>query len=141
MRIVHRGLTIELDPTDPRVLEVERAVFGALLPVEKPPEPEPEPVVISEKVRALWKALPKHYRRELARLAEKDWKAKELEQALGLNQKELNGWHSGMGRHARKHGLPAPVRARGRGRAGRFYALEETLAPQVRALLAEAGLV
>lgn len=137
MRILHRGLIIELEPGDPRIFEVERAVFGASLPPQPAPEPPSEPVTVSEGVRALWKAMPKRYRRELALLAEREWKATDLEAALGLTQRQLNGWHSGMGRHARARNLPAPVSRRGRGRAGRRYFLEETLAAELRALLAE----
>lgn len=137
MRILHRGLTIELEPGDPRIFEVERAVFGASLPPQLQPPPPPEPVIVSDGVRGLWKAMPKRYRRELALLAEREWKATDLELALGLTQRQLNGWHSGMGRHARSLSLPAPVSCRGRGRAGRRYFLEESLAPELRALLAE----
>ena len=149
MKIMHRGLTIELQLDDPRIPILESVLYGRPLP---PPLPMPSlpatetsvasaaaaaAVPLSPNMRAFWRALTALDRKELTLLSARALRPAELEAALGISQRRVLGAHSRMARFARRHRVPVAVRSRGRGRARRHYWLDEFTAAAVRTLAAE----
>ena len=146
MKIMHRGLTIELQLDDPRIPILESVLYGRPLP---PPLPMPSlpdtetsvataaAVPLSPNMRAFWRALTALDRKELTLLSARALRPVELEAALGISQRRVLGAHSRMARFARRHRVPVAVRSRGRGRARRHYWLDEFTAAAVRTLAAE----
>jgi len=123
MKILHRGVTLELEDTDMRVRLMEVILFGDPLP---PPLPAPlvnRPQDLPHGVRSYWKLLGDREKQELVLLAERPYRAAELEAALGVTWRYLLGTHSRMARLANKHKVPLSVRATGRTRKGRRYML------------------
>jgi len=117
---------------------IEALLFGRTLP---PPLALPQPVEtprppVPADLEAFWRDLPRRGRRELALLVEREHLPADLERALGIPNRLLRGLHSQLARLAHRRGLPMPVRARGRGRAGRRFFVAPELLEHVRTLVA-----
>jgi len=141
MRISHRGLEIELSGSDPRVAEVERLLFGTILPTlvaEAAPPPPPKPLAetVPPPFLKLWLLLDPVGRRELALLAERPHTVFELEELLGLHAGAVLGLHGVLGRYARRVGLELPVQRTGRLRRSRSFSIPDDVAAWVRAIVA-----
>lgn len=136
MQVTHRGMTIELEDDDPRVAIFEAVLFGRTLP---PPLPAPQSqrAELSESWTGFWHALSEVERRELALLSERRWRPEELEKALGLKHTMLRGQHLKLHRAAKKFRLPLRVKAIGRVRKDRSYALSAESVAFVRRLTQE----
>lgn len=134
MQVTHRGLTIDLEDDDPRVAIFEAVLFGRTLP---PPLPAPgvQQAEMPEKWRQFWHAIDDTGRLELKLLSERRWRAEELEKALGLKYTALRGQHLKLHRAAQRFRLPLRVRAVGRVRKDRSYALSSESIDFVRRLV------
>ena len=145
MKLLHRGMTLELEDQDPRVAIIEALLFGRSLPPPLPlppeltqePSPPQPPVEVPGNMRRFWLALHPPERKELLLLSERPYRAAELEEALGTGQRVLMGRHSRMAKLARQLGLGEAVRPTGRSRDGRRYRVGKEMAGWLRALAAE----
>lgn len=136
MKLMHRGLTIELPADDPRIEAIEVLLFGKSLAPDPAPSAPPPPAV-PDVFRKYWNTLDPLQRRELELLAGRRHRAEELERLLGVDQPKLCGMHSSFARLARYQKTQNPVITRGRSRAGRSYLLDEAAVPWVRQIVAE----
>jgi hypothetical protein len=147
MKLLHRGMTLELEDQDPRVAVIEALLFGQSLP---PPFPLPPdlvathaaplaepPVAVPDAMRRFWEALKPSERKELVLLSGRPYRAADLEEALGAGQRVLMGRHSRMAKLAKRLRLGQAVRARGRTRKGRSYCVSPEMAAWLGALAAE----
>lgn len=145
MRLLHHGMTIDLDDGDRRVAVIEALLFGGLLPQPIPvrrPEPEapapleeaPPTIEVPAAIDAFWAELHDNERHELVLLASHRYRVDELEKALGLTSRGMAIQHSRLSRVARKNGLPHAVVSHGTKRTTRIYALAEQLTPFVKVL-------
>ncbi|MBI5495877.1 MAG: hypothetical protein HY904_12705 [Deltaproteobacteria bacterium] len=145
MKLMHRGLTIDLPDEDARVAIIEALLFGRSLPPpmkvsvpeDRPRGQDGPPVEITEAMRRFWERLRAVDRKELAMLTHRMHRPDELERALGVNQRRLAGIHSTIARHARAHRVTVPIRTRGRTRRDRRYGLRDEVLPWITALAAE----
>ncbi|MEW5855244.1 MAG: hypothetical protein AB2A00_41085 [Myxococcota bacterium] len=144
MKLLHRGLTIELPDDDPRIPIMEALLFGRSLPppLPAPAIPTPTPAAppappVPQAMREFWSALTPVERKELTLLATRAYRPQEMESALGISQRKLMGRHSRLARLAKRFKVPARVRVRGRGRKGRSYWIDQASAVLVRVLAAE----
>lgn len=139
MRLIHRGVMVELEDTDVRVAMIEALIFSTALPeairVVLPEEPARD--LVPERVRTFWNRLSEVSRRELALLSERRYAAKELEHALGITQPRLTALHSRLSRLASECGVRIGVRKMGRIRADRRYEIKGEEARWVGVLAAE----
>lgn len=122
MQVIHRGLSIELVDDDPRVAIIEAVLFARTLP---PPLPSPADEATQQGWQRFWKRLKPTPRKELELLAERRWRAEELEKQLGLDPFSLRGQHQSLHSLAKKFGIPLRIRVFGRVRADRAYALRD----------------
>lgn len=122
MQVIHRGLSIELVDDDPRVAIIEAVLFARTLP---PPVPSPEEERVTQGWAKFWKALKPQQKRELELLAERRWRAEELEAQLGIGPLALRGQHQSIHSLAKKSGISMRIRVLGRVRADRAYALHD----------------
>lgn len=134
MRVIHRGLTVELEAADPRVEQIERLLFGFLQPPDESSEPAAPPPAPPQGFERFWDSLERGDRYELSLLAERAWPVAELERKLGYRGNDLNAHHSVIGRKAKKAGEEFPIRSTGRGRASRRFFLSDEVAGWVRHL-------
>lgn len=142
MRIDHRGVTFQLEDTDPRVRLMECILFGEPLP---PPLPAPagalpgSPARAAEATpatRALWAELTELEQRELVLLTARSYRPDELEKALGASAGDLQTAHSRLRRLSNARGVLLAVRTSGSTRRTRRYALETASVDVMRALIA-----
>lgn len=133
MRVIHRGLTIEMDDDDPRVPIFEAVLFGRALP---PPQSPPEvKTTLPVPWQMFWDSLPVRHRRELELLTQRAWPAAEMEKALGIDHAYLRAQHARIHRAARHFGLGLKVLAFGRVRAKRRYELSVEATHFIRRLV------
>lgn len=133
MRVIHRGLTIEMEDDDPRVAIFEAVLFGRALP---PPQPPPvTQTTLPQPWQTFWASLPVRQRRELELLTQRAWPAAELEKALGIDHALLRAQHARIHRAARHYGVGLKVLAYGRVRAKRRYELSVEATHFIKRLL------
>lgn len=121
MRVIHRGLTIDMEDDDPRVPIFEAVLFGRALP---PPHPAPGPeTVVPQPWQACWASLPHRQRQELVLLTQGAWPAAALEKALKIDHALLRAQHARIHRAGRHYGIDLKVLSFGRVRTKRRYEL------------------
>src|SRR5687767_10314588 len=114
MRVMDRGMRIDLPDADPRAVRIRAILF------QQPAAQEPLPT--------LWTACSSQQRQVLAALAEAgELLQQELERRLGVNGIELRGRHSGLARIAKRLGVAYPIRSNGGRRDSRRFWLDETI--------------
>ena len=141
MRMVHRGLTIELELDDPRVAIIETVLFGRPLPppvglppplpmpeLAPPPPPEPEVPPVPAPWQRFWDELTPVARQWLSKLAAQPIAAGEVKKHLSGRDRPLVGLHKHIAATARRVGVPFPIEAHGRGKARRYFLSKEEAA-------------
>lgn len=133
MKLVHHGVTLELEDDDPRVKTIEALLFA-------PPEPEPEPVVEEpidwlkvepvEPWLAFWRQLHPVARTWLTcLLREGAVLASRVKKHVKLGRYPLSGLHRHIVACAKRNGLPSLIKARGYRKRRRYYLSEEVIEP------------
>lgn len=132
MKVVFRGLTVELGAGDPRVQSIAVMLFGEV----DPPPPAPPPPAVPAPIRAYWKRLTAMQKRLLVLLLERVYPRAELAAALNVDGFRLSKASSGMTRLGMRMGVPRMFRIRG-SKETRRYELEKGPAESIRVLAAE----
>lgn len=131
MKLVHRGVTLELEDDDWRVKKIEALLFGA--PEAAPDVDEPVDWLKVETVDpwlALWRELQPLARTWLGSLLrEGRVRVPDVKKHVKLGRRPLSGLHKHIGAVARRNGLRFFVEANGRGKERRYFLAEEAIAP------------
>lgn len=131
LRVRIRGMTVELEPDDPRAKQIDALLFG-------PPEPEvePEPVKkpLSPKSLAFWDDLKRTDRRMLLMLADRPRSPEELDEAFAKDAISIRVRNRRIATVARKHRYPLRVLRHGRTRSVRLYRIDDAFIDVVRRL-------
>lgn len=133
MKLVHRGMTLELEDDDPRVKKIEALLFGS---------PEPEPSVVVEapvdwlKVEptepwlAFWRQLKPVARAWITRLlSEGSVRRGDTNDLQSRRERPLVGLHKHIGAVAKRNGLAFFIESRGHAKQRRYFIAEEAIAP------------
>lgn len=151
MKLLHRGLSIELAEDDARIPVMEVLLFGRTLPPPLPlpvmpdslppvaPAPSAPALVVPERVVEWWLKLHPVERKELIMLAKAPMSPAAVEAALHVSQREVMGMHSRINRYAVRLRVDVAVRAKGRARKGRRYFLPPRAVPWILALEQHGG--
>lgn len=126
MRLIHRGVTVDIPDTDVRVAMIEALIFSQALPgplTVVAPLPAADDAVPAQ-VRDFWNAMSAVAKKELLLLAGRRFTALEIEAALGVSQPRLTSIHARISRVASEHGVDIGVKKIGRVRADRRYELK-----------------
>lgn len=131
LRVQIRGMTIELEPGDPRAKQIDALLFGAAEPEEEAPPP-PKP--LSAKALAFWDHLERTDRRMLLMLAERPRSPEELDEAFARDAISLRVRNRRIATSARKYRYPLRVLRHGRTRSVRLYRIDDAFVEVVRRL-------
>lgn len=127
MKVIHKGLAIELDADDPRIRLIEvvlfEMAFEGIRSLDRDGASVPE--APSASWHRYWKSLPRSARRELELLSEGRRFARDIEKELGLDAAGVRGMHRVVNGRALKCGVSLRVKVAGRGGAHRAYWLDE----------------
>lgn len=118
MRIIDRGMTVDIEDDDPRAIRIRALLF------EQPGAGEP--------IATLWDECTNEHREVLAAIATAGEIAQiDLEKQLGLTGIELRGRNGGLAKIAKRLGVEYPIQSSGTHRKARRFRLAADVTRQV----------